>query len=156
MANVKSQVTLVFQSMKSKIAREIVARVGNVARIKYVSFDKIKVKISDFSDFEIPAVQLIDVNLESVHEGVRAKKTWQIELELVLKGNQYNEVNQETLWDLENELLRKLWEVPNLGIKGVIQMEYLGTLTDLHLIEPFYTATLRFQVVFYESLVRDC
>jgi hypothetical protein len=142
--------------MKSKIARAITARLSTIPVIKYVAFDKVRLFTADFKDFEIPAIQLIDTNMTSVHEGLRAKKTWQITLELVMRGNEYNEVSQEDLWNLENEILRKLWAEPNLGIKGVIQMEFLGSTTDLHLVAPDYTLQLDFQVVFYEDLVRAC
>jgi len=151
-----SQVRLVYQSMKAKIAREIVSRCETIAVVKYVAFDKVRLLASDFKDFEIPAIQLIDVGMTSIHEMARAKKTWQITLELLMRGDQYNQVSQEDLWNLENEVLRKLWANPNLGIPGVIQMVFLGSTTDLHLLEPFYYSKLDFQVVFYEDLVRHC
>lgn len=156
MTNINSQIQLVFQSMKSKIARVIIARCATIPVIKYVAFDKIRLLAADFKDFEIPAIQLIDVGMTSVHEAARAKKTWQIALELLMRGNEYRQVSQEDLWNLENEVLRKLWAQPNLGIPGVIQMEFLGSTTDLHLLEPYYFARLDFQVVFYEDLVRAC
>jgi len=142
--------------MKTKIAREIVARCQTIPVIKYVSFDKIRLLAADFKDFEIPAIQLIDVAMSSVHEAARAKKNWQISLELVMKHSENGEVHQPDLWNLENEVLRKLWAQPNLGIKGVIQMNFLGSQTDLHLLEPYYFARLDFEVMFYEDLVRAC
>jgi len=142
--------------MKTKIAREILARCATIPVIKYTAFDKVRLLSSDFKDFEIPAIQLIDIGMSSVHEASRAKKSWQIALELLLKGSEDWTVSQSDLWNLENEVLRKLWATPNLGIRGVIQMNFIGSQTDLHLLEPYYFARLDFEVLFYEDLVRAC
>ncbi len=150
------QVRLVIQSMKSKIASKIVQLCSSIPSVEYVSFDKIRLLSADFKDFEIPAIQLIDVGMRNEHEQLRAKIFWQIALELLLKGNQYNEISQQDLWNLEYEVRRKLWAVPNLGIKGVISMNFLGGTTDLHLLEPYYFSRLDFEVQFYEDLVRAC
>lgn len=157
-----SQVRLVIESMKTKIAREILAICATIPVVKYTAFDKVKLLAADFLETEIPAIQLIDVNMTSVHEMSRAKKTWQIALELLMKGNESGSVSQSDLWNLEYEVLRKLWAHPGLpGVKSgsggkVIQMNFLGSQTDLHLLEPYYFARLDFEVLFYEAMVTDC
>lgn len=155
-SGVNTQAKIVIQAMKTKIARGILAKCAEIKSIKYVNFDRVKLLASDFNEYEMPAIQLIDVTLFNEHENLRGKKTWTIALELLMKSTHHGEVNQEDLWNLEYEVLRKLWEKPNLGIKGVIQMNFLGSATDLHLLEPYYFSRLDFDVQFYESLVRDC
>jgi hypothetical protein len=153
-APVHESTTLVFQSMKSKIANALTTICKTIPRVKYTSFDKIKLLASDFQDHEIPAIQLIDVGLTSEHVQARAKKTWQISLELLLRQDQYNQISNNTLWDFENEVLRAIWANPNLGIPGVVHPVFLGSHVDLHLIAPMYYSRLDFQVVFFEDLVR--
>ena len=152
------QVTLKVRTMKSLIADAILVQLQQVKRINYLSFDKVKLLASDFSEYEIPAIQLIDVSETVEHEMGRAKKTWQIALELLLKGGSSGEVSQQDLWDLQYEVERKLWQRNklNLGIKGVVHLRYLGSSTDLHLLEPYYFSRMDFEVLYYEALVRDC
>lgn len=157
------QVRLVFECMKTKIARDIISKCATIPVIRYVAFDKVKLLAADFLPNEIPAIQLIDVNMTSVHEAARAKKTWRIALEILMRGDQSGAVSQNDLWNLENEVLRKLWADPGLssvnqgGSGGkVIQMNFVGSQTDLHLLEPYYFSRLDFDVLFYEDLVRSC
>lgn len=150
------QVRMIVKSMKTKIAEAMVAKLETIPQLEYVSFDKIRLLASDFKDVDIPAAQLIDVRLDHQHEAPRSKKFWQVALELLLKGNQWREVSQQDLWNLEYEVLRKLFEKPNFGIKGVIHIRYLGSSTDLHLLEPYYFSRMDFEVQFYEDLIGQC
>ncbi len=151
-----SQVRIVIRSMKSQIADAILAKVSEVARIETVEFDRVRLRVDDFTEVQMPAVQLIDVNELVEHQQARAKKTWLIALELVMKATVDEPVSQQDLWNLQYEIERKLWAVPNLGIPGVIQLRYLGSQTDLHLLEPYYFVRMDFEVLYYEHLVRDC
>lgn len=153
---IASTVELVIECMKTKIARAIIARLDGVAWLRYRSFDRVKLLASDFGEAEIPAIQLIDVGLEATHEGVRSLNTWEVALELLLRPSEREGISQQKLWNKLYEIKRKLWAVPNFGIAGVIQAVYLGENVDLHTLDPFYFARLRFQVVYYEGLVRDC
>lgn len=150
------QTRMVIKSMKSKIADALTTKVAEIPQLNYVSFDKVRLLASDFKDIEIPAVQLIDVRLDHQHEAPRSKKFWQIALELLLKGNQYHEVSQQDLWNLEYEVLRKIFERPNFGLRGVIHIKYLGSSTDLHLLDPYYFSRMDFEIQFYEDLVGTC
>jgi hypothetical protein len=111
---------------------------------------------SDFNESDIPAIQIIDVGLSSEHEKVRAKKRWSLAIEVVLRSTMTEPASQVKLWDLEQEVLRRLFSDANLGIKGVIQMEFRGSATDLHLLEPYYFTRLDVDVMFYENLTGEC
>lgn len=152
----KNQVRLVVRSKKSIIASAIMEVLDGVSRLKYKSFDRIRLTSDDFSEVTMPAAQLIDVQETIEHEQTRAKKTWTIALEIVMKETQWEPISQQDLWNLAYEVERALWAKPNLGIPGVIHLRYLGSQTDLHLLESHYFTRLDFEVLYYESLVRDC
>lgn len=142
-------------SMKTLIAEAIMARLETVAGVKSKNFDTVKLLASDFQDHELPAIQLIDLNESVEHEQRRAKKTWTIALEVVLKPNEFGTKSQKDLWDLCYSIERTLWQFPNLAVPGVIHLRYLGSQTDLHLLAPFYFARLDFDVLYYQPLVDE-
>lgn len=150
------QVQMNIQSMKSRIAQRIVEVLQGVRDVQTVIFDKVKVLASDFDDTSLPVIQLIDVSQSGVHEQGRVKYTWTIALELAMKQSVDRSVNQQDLWNLEYQVKRKLWKNPNLKIPGVIDIKFVGSETDLHLLEPYYFARIFFEVTFYEAIVRDC
>lgn len=153
---IQSQVRFKINCMKSKIATALVLRLDEVWDLKYIAFDRVKVLVSDFNETEIPGCQLIDLSETVTHEASRILRRWQIALEVVMKQTENRYVDQQELWDLCYSIERKLWSVPNLGIPGVVQLTHLGTTTDLHLIQPYYTARILVEVSFYDNLVRDC
>lgn len=153
---VNSQAEFVILSMKSKISRAIVALLQEVPGVQEVEFDRVRIVTHDFDDLSIPAIQLIDVGEFVEHENGRVKKTWSIALELVLKESEHGAVSQEDLWNFGYKVERALWKQPNLGIKGVIHLQYQGNTTDLHLLKPYYVLKLDFDVIYYDSLVNYC
>lgn len=151
-----SQVRFKINCMKSQIATAIVMRLEEVWDLQYISFDRIKVLISDFNETELPGCQVIDLSESVQHESARILRRWQLAVEVVMKQTADRYVDQQELWDLCYSIERKLWQNPNLGIPGVIQLTHLGTTTDLHLIEPYYTARILLEISFYDNLIRDC
>lgn len=155
---IQSQARMVIKCMKSLISEAILEKLSAITRVKYLSFDKIKLLQSDFKDHELPAIQLIDVSESVIHEQSRTKNTWMITLEVVMRESENEPIGQQDLWNMEYEIKRKLWADPTLGIKnkGMIHLRLLGTQTDLHLLEPFYFCRLDFEALYYEHVVRDC
>lgn len=155
---IQSQARMVIKCMKSIISEAILEKLAGITRVKYLSFDKIKILQSDFKDNELPAIQLIDVSESVIHEQNRTKNTWLITLEVVMRGSENEPIGQQDLWNMEYEIKRKLWADPTLGIKnkGMIHLRLLGTQTDLHLLEPFYFCRMDFEALYYENIVRDC
>lgn len=143
-------------SIESDIVDGIVAAVTAVPGINYVSFDKIKLATSDFAAHELPAVQVWDNGMLIAHERGRAKKDWNLSLELIMKSDVSGVVDQKGLFELRRTLELALWAQPNLGIPGVIHLIYTGNISDLHLLEPFYIARIDFTVQFYDSLTGSC
>lgn len=150
------QTSFVVRSMKSKIADAIVARLNLVWDLNSVSFDRVRVLVADFNEGELPAAQIIDQSETVLHEQNRARKSWNLTIEVVMKQTVDRFVNQQSLWNLIYQIERKLFEEPNLNIPGVLHMRYLQNATDLHLADPYYTARIDIVVEYYESLVREC
>ena len=90
------------------------------------------------------------------HEQGRARKSWDIILEILLKSSEAGTVNQQVMFDLQHLVERTLWENPQLGIPGVIDMKYNGSQTDLHLLAPLYYVRMDFAVRYYDPLVSTC
>lgn len=142
--------------MKTKIANALVATLNELKVLKYVEFDRVRLDAHDFREDEIPAVQMIDIEETIVHEKLRARKTWRIRLECIHKSTENLYISQRDMWDLEYQISRKIWAQPDLGVRGVIQANYIMNMTDLHLIEPFYLMQMEFTVEYYENLVGEC
>jgi len=151
-----SQLKLAPQSTKTRIARALKAILDGMPVFNYVSFDRIKLYVSDFRENELPAAQFIDVTETITHERNRVLRTWSITLEVVNKSTDNGYISQEDMWDIEYQIARKIWAMPNLGIPGVVHCKYITNSTDLHLLEPFYLLRMDFDVVYYEHLVSDC
>lgn len=141
--------------LKTEIAQAIVTRLETIPEIKTVDFDKVRLRSDDFMSVDCPAIQLIDIAESIEHERSRAKKTWVLALELVMKSTAENPVSQVALWNLQYQVERLLWGLPNLGIPGVIHLRYIGSQTDLHLLEPYYFVRLDFEALYYEALVSE-
>jgi hypothetical protein len=151
-----SQLKFTPQSTKTRIAEALKSILESMPVFKYVSFDKIRLYVSDFRENELPAAQFIDVVEQITHERNRVMRTWNLSLEVVNKSTDNGYISQKDMWNLEYQIARKIWENPNLGIPGVIHCRYSSNSTDLHLMEPFYLLRMDFDVVYYEHLVSDC
>lgn len=143
-------------SIRTQIAEKLITVIQAMGDYNWASHETIKLLASDFQEFELPAAQIIDLGDDSVHERTRAKKTWNLTVEIVI-GPKTNYVPKQTdLWDLVEETEQALFADPKLGIEEVIHMRLLGSTTDLHVLQPLYTARIDLQVDYYQSLVRPC
>lgn len=151
------QIKIVAECMKNKIAPQLKAILQNISGVKSVNFDRVKLAAADFQEFELPAVQVYDVAETVTHEQSRAKKEWQLAIEIIMKPTERDVINQSDLWNLQYSIERALWKDPRLGVgSGMIHIKYLGAVTDLHLLEPFYICRMDVVIIFYEHLVQDC
>jgi len=142
---------------EEEIADKIVSILEtDVSELNYVAFDKIRTAIGDFRDHELPAVQVWDVAQVAEHVRGRIQVTWSLSAEIINRSQQEGEVNQKGIWTLRHTIQKALWDVPNLGIPGVIHLRYTGNITDLHMVEPNYISRLDFDVLFYDDLTGSC
>lgn len=148
---------------KSQIATKLVERIelvttanGYTQDVKTVAFDKVKLNIGDYDDWEIPAVQLIDLSKLFNHEMSRSRSSWFVAVEICLRSTQViGEVDQQALWDLQEDVMRSIMATPKLGLTFVTHVKLIDEVTDLHLQEPNYTATIGLEILYYEPITRD-
>jgi len=144
-------------SIESDIVDKIVSIVTNdVTGINYVSFDRIKLAISEFEPHEIPAVQIWDNGQAIKHERGRILVNWNLSLELIMRSEITGEVDQKGLFEKRREIQLALWDRPNLDIPGVVHLIYTGNISDLHLLQPNYIARIDFAVQYYDQLTSAC
>lgn len=144
------------QSVRSKIADALMARLALIPEVKYRSFDTVRLQASDFADYEIPAVQIIDLAELTTHEMKRAKKDWNLVIEVIVGPTMTEGVTQQGLWNLMQLVEQTIWAVPNFGLSEVIHAKLLTTSTDLHLMAPFYLGRIELSVMYYQPLVGEC
>ena len=143
-------------SKKTDILDAIVGILEGVTSLKSVNWEKIKLTADDFKEYELPAAQIFSGGETIIHEQGRARKTWTLHLEIILKQSTSQVVNQRELYDLEHEVELALWENPQLGIPGVIDLRYVSNEQDLHLLDPIYYTRINFEARYYSPLVDDC
>lgn len=143
-------------SVRSKIATAIVTRMSLMTDLKLVTFDDVKIQISDFQDHEIPALQIIDLGEVNTHEMRRAKKSWNLVLEVIIGPTATVEYDQQDLWDLMQAIEEHLFADPKLGLSEVIQMNLVTSSTDLHLLKPFYLGRIEVMIDYYQPITGTC
>jgi hypothetical protein len=141
-------------AIKARIALVTIAN-GYSRDVKTVEFDKVKVNIQDYSDYQLPAVQIIDLSALYTHEMTRSKTSWALAVEICLRSTTSGTVNQKDLWNLQEDVVRSIMAVPNPGIPTVQHVRLLDAVTDLHMLEPNYIATIGLEVLYYEPITRD-
>ena len=145
-------------SIKSDIATAIKTKLEELVPtdVKLVIFEKVRLHSDDFLDHELPAIQLFDGSETVIHDRGRANKAWTIHLEILMKSSEQGIVKQTDLWDLQFIVERKLWEKPNLGIAGMQHLRYLGSVTDLHMLEPIFMCRMDFEALYFQPLTSSC
>lgn len=136
-------------SRRSEIADEIIARLVSVTALKYRAFDKVRLLASDFQDWEIPAAQVIDLGEIVTYQNVLKRHTWNLAIEVLIGPKADDTVSQKELWDLMEEVESALDAMPKLSLAYVIHLKRLGSSTDLHLMEPYYTGRIDLTVDYY-------
>lgn len=144
------------ESVRSKIADAILARLDLVTELKYKNFDAVRLQASDFADWELPAAQMIDLAELTTHEMRRARKEWNLVIEVIVGPTEEEAVTQHSVWDLMQAIEEQIWAVPNLGLAEVVHCKLLTSSTDLHLMAPFYLGRLEMSVIYYQPLVGSC
>jgi hypothetical protein len=144
------------QSVRSKIADALLARIALLTDIKYSAFDVVKLQASDFQEFELPAVQIIDLGEINTHEMRRGKKSWNLVIEVIVGDTQLDETNQKELWDLMQAIEEHIFQDPKLGLSEVIQMNLVTSSTDMHLLKPFYLGRIEVMIDYYQPITGQC
>jgi len=147
---------------KSDISTKLVQAIETVTKangysqdVQTVKFDKIKLNINDYKDYELPAVQIIDLSKLYNHEMSRSKSSWFLAVEICLRTTEdIGTVDQNALWDLQEDVVRAIMQDPKLGLDFMLHVKLVDSVTDLHLQEPNYVGTIGLEALFYEPIVR--
>lgn len=143
-------------SKRTEILDKLVEICEAIPSIKSVNWEKIKLVADDFKEYDLPGIQIYSGGETVIHEQGRARKTWTLHLEIMLKRSTGEAVNQRQLYDLQNEVELALWENPQLGIPSVIDLKYISNTQDLHMLDPIYYSRLDFEARYYQPLVDQC
>jgi hypothetical protein len=123
---------------------------------KGVEWEKIRILASDFAEYEVPRIQFYHVSTSYTHEQGRLLAAMLINVELVTMSTAANFADQRTLFDLQEEVEQMIGSEANLGVQGVIHVRYISDETDLHSIEPYFIASLTFEVIYHKPYTRIC
>lgn len=148
----KSQIA---EALKARIALVSIAN-GYTQDVKSITFDKVKLNIADYGDYELPAVQLIDLSKTFEHQMARSKSTWFVTVEMCMRTTEtIGTVDQQSLWDFQEDVMRAIMGDPKLGLSFVIHTRLIDEVTDLHLQQPNYIANIGLEILYYEPITRD-
>lgn len=143
--------------MEELIANAIIAVLTTeVAELKTLTFEKVRIAIDDYLDHEVPAVQIWDMSQDIEHQRGYQQVSWNLALEIVMKSLSTGEVKQKDLWAIRRKIELALWNNPNLLIPGMIHLVYRRNVTDLHLLEPYFVARMEFEALFRRPLTGSC
>lgn len=148
---------------KAEIAQKLVERIELVKKangysqdVVTANFDKVKINIADYDDWELPAVQVIDLTKTFQHEMSRSRSTWFVAIEVCLRTTEEIGVaEQGTLWTLQNDIMRSIMAKPQLDLDYLIHVRMIDEATDLHMLEPNYVGTIGLEIQYYEPITRD-
>src|SRR4051812_19361978 len=99
-------------STRRTIAAALLARVQALTYIKKSSFDDVRLESGDFSENELPFVQIYDSGEDPIaHENVQVRKAWQLTVEVILGPIAASDYapTQGDIWDLLEYVERGLF-----------------------------------------------
>lgn len=145
-------------SMEKLIFEAVASKLAGLSWIKTINYELIRLNLSDFQEHELPAVQFYDEGEFYNHAQSRVKTDWNLTVELIMKQNVSGLVNQVELFEKKFEVELQIGHNVRLGLEntGIIHVQYLSSVTDLHTFEPFYIARLLFNVQFYKEYTAPC
>jgi hypothetical protein len=149
--------------MKKKIFREL-ARIleADLDWVRLINYENIRLGFDGFLAHELPAIQMIDQANVRDPERSRDLNTWIILLQVVMKNQSIDAVNQFLLFDRMNDIINLIGQNTVLNIDTDVQgesflsMRPLGEVTDLHSEQPFYLAEMTLEVKFYTATRGSC
>ena len=149
---------------KSQISDALVSKIENVTiangytfDVKTVKFDKVRQNISSYADTELPAVQIIDLSKLFKHVRTKSDSRWILAIEMCMRStNSIGVIDQKALWDFEEDVMRAIMDEPTLGLNFVVHVTLLDSVTDLHLQENEYIATLGIEILYKEIVTGSC
>jgi hypothetical protein len=132
------------------------ARIETLSWPTTVAWERIRLTVSDFSEFEIPVVQMYVLRIDSAHQVQTLESTMSVVVEIVLKQSFDQSINARDIWEKVNDVKNVIGTNANLDVPGVFHCRMVSRETDLYSISPYYYGRLEFEVIFKEPYTRNC
>ena len=123
--------------------------------LKTVNILNPKSNITDYSDYQLPAVQIIDTTNIFQMESRRSQTTWNLAVEICGRQTKDTTFTQLDLLDLQETVMNAIFSKQKL-VTAMIGVYPIDGVTDLHLLEPNYISTLGIAIRFNEPIVGPC
>lgn len=149
-------------SMKKLILEELSRLLATLDWVRLVNYEVIRLGFSGFLDHEIPVIQIIDQTNVREPENQLDLNTWIIILQVVMKSQVKDQVNQSILFDRMDDIIRLIGSNTVLDITPVepgdsfMQIRPIAEATDLHSETPFYIAEMNLEVKFHTGTRGSC
>lgn len=122
-----------------------------------VNTEVIKLLTSDFDPHEIPVIQMYDMGESCrVEQQGQNRCDWRIRVEIAIKKDSNTSINQAELRRYKYVVERAFGANVQLGVVGVVRVDYAGGITDAHILDDLYIAQLDFVVDYFKNYTRDC
>jgi hypothetical protein len=143
-------------AIESDILSALKTTLEGLSWVKTVEYERIRLNFSDFGGHEVPAIQLIDGGQVHLHQNRRLETTWTILIEVVMKSTSFDLVDQGVLLDRRAEVEQLIGANVDLDVPGMIHMRYVGNVTDIHMVDPYFYSQLTFEAVFHKDYTGAC
>jgi hypothetical protein len=139
-----------------EILEALAAKLRELPWIVTLNVHKPFVGSSEIHEHEVPCVQIL--NGGQAYTAVRQRNDviWSLTIEIILRSAEDRVVDQYEMLDRIGEIEQKIGESPKLGIPRVKGIILRGSLTDLHLIEPWYLGQIFLDIEYTKPYVGDC
>lgn len=122
-----------------------------------VNTEVIKLLSSDFTRDELPVIQMYDLGESCISEQQGTKRCdWRVRIEIAIKKTSTTEINQGELRRYKHIVERAIGSNVQLGVRGVYKVDYVGGITDAHILDDLYIAQLDFVVDYFKNYTKDC
>ena len=127
---------------------------GYTQDVKTVTYDDIRINIDEWKDWELPAVQIIDLAGIYNHEISRSRTIWNLGIECIMRSTASGQIGQTDLWNFMEDVTRSVMANPKLDLSYVQHVKLSDHQTDIHTVAPNHIGILGWQVWFYEPMTR--
>jgi len=123
---------------------------------KSVNWKKIRTSMDGVMQTDIPLIQFYQNGTSYTHEQGRLVATTQVVIECVLRSSTNALYDQGLLMDYVQDILEAIGKNPNLGVPGVIHARVLSDDQDLHLLDPYFYASINLEVIYHTRFNSLC
>jgi hypothetical protein len=149
-------------SMKKLIIEELASILQTLDWVRIVNYEVIRLGFDGFLAHELPAIQIIDQTNIREPENQRDMNTWIVILQVIMKSQVKDQVNQSILFDRMDDIIRLIGNNTQLDITpeeqgdSFLQIRPIAEATDLHSEQPFYIAEMNLEVKFHTGTRGGC